>query len=747
MVPNAKSRRRPKRSAHALGATIALGAVFYNVGGVDPALHAGQDDAMDAVATSQQDNPPPRELDLPGTSPVVEEQDSVPSPTPSPSPSEAEAPVDSKVEQAAADGPDVAEQIAMLERTIRANKEELAKQKSLLDDSEGSEYQKAEAAFSTLDSRHQDLEKALKAAETEGNPDLESIRGELDELAKRWKLAKDRFELEVRERKAANEQVDLLTKTIAADELRLNQLLGNEQAPSAPATTPAEAAPAGPAQATAAPPAPETTAEPAVAAPPAIPGLGNPLAPASETSGAAAKQAEEPQPKSVDVIQAEQKVQQKAAVAQQVEQRSKTLDERLGLIDQSIATLRDQLQNAQAKADNAQETRDLLTEDFRDKSMADAPQAELRELRGRIQDAERDVSAANAEIRDRTARLEDLRDERDSIFELRQDAIQEAADARAQENAARAKLSELSNPLSIRNIVRWLVTRGPAILAILLAMGLAHWLIGRFSQRIADLIVKRGNRGSQAERDDRASTLVGVFQNAATAVILIGGGIMVLDQAGIPIAPILGGAAVLGLAISFGAQNLVSDFFYGFMILLESQYKLNDVIKINDHSGQVERITLRMTALRDLEGNLHFIPNGQIDSVINMTHGWSRALFDIGVAYKENVDQVMDVIMTVGKELRKDPRFRMLILEDPTMLGVDAFADSAVVIKFFIKTRPLQQWTVKRELLRRLKNRFDELGIEIPFPHRTVYHHHEDDALGRFAATADQGHGENGFGG
>ena len=744
MFPNARSRRRPKRAAHALGATVALGAVLYNVGVVDPALSAGRDDASTPVAATPLDDSPPGELELPEANDGGVEA----VPDPASSAREAVAPVDSEVRQADADGPDVAEQIAMLERTIRANTEELAKQQSLLDDAEGSEYQKAEAAFSTLDSRHKDLEKALKQAESNDDPDLESIRVELDELTKRWKLAKDRFELEVRERKAANEQVDLLTRTIAADERRLSQLLGDDEAPSAPTTTPAattaEAAPADPTPAPAAPPAQEAPAEPA-AAPPAIPGLTNPLAPAAPKSAADATEAEAAKPKSVDVIEAEQKVQQKAAVAQQVEERSKTLDERLALLDRSIETLREQLRNAEAKADNAEETRNLLTGEFRDKSLADAPQDELRELRDRIQDAEGDVSEANAEIRDRTARLEDLRDQRDLLFEARQAAIREAADARAQEIAARAKLSALSNPLSIRNIVRWLVTRGPAILAILLAMALLHWLIGRFSQRIADLIVKRGNRGSQAERDDRANTLVGVFQNAATAVILIGGGIMVLDQAGIPIAPILGGAAVLGLAISFGAQNLVSDFFYGFMILIENQYKLNDVIKINDHSGQVERITLRMTALRDLEGNLHFIPNGQIDSVVNMTHGWSRALFDIGVAYKENVDQVMSVIMDVGKEMRKDPRFRMLILEDPTMLGVDSFADSAVVIKFFIKTRPLQQWAVKRELLRRLKNRFDELGIEIPFPHRTVYHHHEDDALGRYAATADQGIGGNGF--
>jgi small conductance mechanosensitive channel len=129
-----------------------------------------------------------------------------------------------------------------------------------------------------------------------------------------------------------------------------------------------------------------------------------------------------------------------------------------------------------------------------------------------------------------------------------------------------------------------------------------------------------------------------------------------------------------------------------------------------------------MTVLRDLEGRVHFMPNGQIVSVTNMTHGWSRALFEIGVAYKENVDNVMSILMALSSELRGDSLYGNMILEDATMLGVDALGDSAVVIKFFIKTRPLQQWAVKRELLRRIKNRFDELGIEIPFPHRTLYH-------------------------
>jgi small-conductance mechanosensitive channel len=187
----------------------------------------------------------------------------------------------------------------------------------------------------------------------------------------------------------------------------------------------------------------------------------------------------------------------------------------------------------------------------------------------------------------------------------------------------------------------------------------------------------------------------------------------------------MGGAAVVGLAVAFGAQNLVRDYFTGFMILLENQYDINDVVKIAGVAGLVERITLRVTILRDLEGVVHFVPNGQITTVSNLTHGWSRVVLDIGVAYKEDVDRVMKAIADVGKEVRYDPNFRHLILEDLEVLGVDAFTDSAVIIKAIVKTRPLQQWTVKRAMMRRLKKKFDELGIEIPYPHRKIFHQYE----------------------
>jgi small conductance mechanosensitive channel len=139
----------------------------------------------------------------------------------------------------------------------------------------------------------------------------------------------------------------------------------------------------------------------------------------------------------------------------------------------------------------------------------------------------------------------------------------------------------------------------------------------------------------------------------------------------------------------------------------------------------VEHISLRTTVLRDLEGVVHFIPHGTITTVSNLTHGWSRALFDIDIAYTEDIDRVMEVLLALGRALRQDPMYGPLILDDPEMLGVDVLADSSVILKFFLKTRPLQQWTVKREMLRRIKNKFDELGIEIPYPHQTVHHRYD----------------------
>lgn len=226
-------------------------------------------------------------------------------------------------------------------------------------------------------------------------------------------------------------------------------------------------------------------------------------------------------------------------------------------------------------------------------------------------------------------------------------------------------------------------------------------------------------------REDEATLRLKTFSHVLKwigSLLIIGSGLyMLLQSFGIDVAPLLAGAGIVGLALGFGGQYLIRDLINGIFILFEGQFRVNDVVKIGDLGGLVESMNLRITQLRDLEGRVIYIPNGEIKTVINFTKGYSQALLDIGVAYKENVDEVMRVMKEIAKEMRQDPYFGKLILEDMEMFGVDAFSDSAVIIKCRMKTLPIKQWEVAREYRRRLKNRFDELGIEIPFPHRTLY--------------------------
>ena len=180
-------------------------------------------------------------------------------------------------------------------------------------------------------------------------------------------------------------------------------------------------------------------------------------------------------------------------------------------------------------------------------------------------------------------------------------------------------------------------------------------------------------------------------------------------------------AGLGGLAIGFGAQSLVKDLISGFFILWEDSVRVGDVVEVAGVSGLVEEVELRTIKLRDLSGNLHVVPNGAIDKVKNMTKDYSYSLFDVRVAYRESVDEVMGILQEIAEDLRLDSRFAKDILEPLEMLGVDQFTDAAVMIKCRIKTEPLKQWRVGREMNRRIKNTFDAKGIEIPFPHQTIY--------------------------
>jgi small conductance mechanosensitive channel len=224
----------------------------------------------------------------------------------------------------------------------------------------------------------------------------------------------------------------------------------------------------------------------------------------------------------------------------------------------------------------------------------------------------------------------------------------------------------------------------------------------------------------QSEREKRAETLVTISNTFVKIIVLAFGVLMIVRELGIDIGPLLAGAGIMGLAIGFGSQALVKDVVTGFFILMENQFRVGDVIKAAGHSGLVEKITLRTTILRDLDGTVHVIPNGEVGTVSNLTYVWSRAVIDIGVSYHANVDRVMEIMMQVAKLMVDDPQWKTDILEEPTLLGVDSFNDSSVIVRIMIKTAPLYQWSVAREYRRRIKNRFDAEGIEMPFPQRTI---------------------------
>lgn len=269
-------------------------------------------------------------------------------------------------------------------------------------------------------------------------------------------------------------------------------------------------------------------------------------------------------------------------------------------------------------------------------------------------------------------------------------------------------------------VIQVLVGRAATIIIIILTINLilagARFLIGRLVLRVRGASSQPGG-----DRDLQAQTLANVLASAASVLLWTLGLFMVLDQLGLDITTLLAAAGVAGIAIGFGAQTLVRDFLAGFFIILENQFRVGDVVKIGDTGGLVERITLRATSLRDLSGSLHVIPNGSIQRVTNMTFLWSRYVADIGISYSADPDQVIALLADVGKRMRREEPWGERMLEDPEVVGLDRFEDSALVFRVLLKTKPLQQWAVGREFNRRVKYALDEAGIEIPFPHRTVY--------------------------
>lgn len=270
---------------------------------------------------------------------------------------------------------------------------------------------------------------------------------------------------------------------------------------------------------------------------------------------------------------------------------------------------------------------------------------------------------------------------------------------------------------------QWLLDR---LLRVALIVGLAAATV-RLSNHVLPRLIshylsrRAGDSTDAGEAEKRAKTLEGVMVKTVNTLVIVATVLLLLLEAGFNITPLLAGVGVAGIAIGFAAQNLIRDVLNGLFIILEDQYRVGDVVTVAGIGGLVEDINLRRTVLRDLEFTVHTIPNGEIRTVSNRTKEKSRAMLDIQVAYKEDLDRVIGILNRVGAEMYEDPAFGPLMSEPLKVLRVDGFLDSGISIRVLGETKPIQQWNVMGEFRRRIKRVFDNEGIEIPFPHRTLY--------------------------
>jgi small conductance mechanosensitive channel len=267
----------------------------------------------------------------------------------------------------------------------------------------------------------------------------------------------------------------------------------------------------------------------------------------------------------------------------------------------------------------------------------------------------------------------------------------------------------------------WVQTWQTALIVVIAVVVwfLARWLIHRWSDRLQRRLTATGELRDRAKAQ-RLNT-IGQTMSILTFILVASVAIVtILGVWGVPLGPLIASLSVVGIAIGIGAQDLVKDVIAGVFVLVEDQYALGDVVQLAGVSGTVEEIRLRTTVLRDLDGSIHHVPNGEVRVATNLTHEYSRVVVDLSVAYEESVDRALEVIGKMAEEFATDPEWSSAVVDDPKVLGVDALGDSGVVIRVLFATDPDMRWNVKREFLRRAKNGLDAAGIEIPYPHLTI---------------------------
>lgn len=282
--------------------------------------------------------------------------------------------------------------------------------------------------------------------------------------------------------------------------------------------------------------------------------------------------------------------------------------------------------------------------------------------------------------------------------------------------------SRFYDPEFAQRVFDWIVTSGARILIIAVGayvlIRIVNGAIGRFERIVAG---RSAGYVSAVETEKRVRTLTALLRSIVFVLVLGVAVVMVLKELGMDIAPIIAGAGILGLAVSFGAQNLVRDIISGFFIIFEDQVRVGDAAVINGKSGTVEEIKFRTIAIRDLDGTLHIFPNGSITQLSNQSRGWSKYIVDVRVAYGENLDYAIETLRGIGEGLSGDKRFESLILEPLDVVGVDSFGPSEVVIRCLLKTLPQKQWGAGRELRKRIVSGFIDKGIEIPYQNVSVF--------------------------
>ena len=270
-------------------------------------------------------------------------------------------------------------------------------------------------------------------------------------------------------------------------------------------------------------------------------------------------------------------------------------------------------------------------------------------------------------------------------------------------------------------LIPWFFSHGLNLIVIFFVAYFTKKFARNFIEKIIKRVIVSDHFLSKEAEEKREDTLTKIISGTVSVIIWLVAGLIIFQELGINIGPILAAAGIAGLAFGFGGQYLIRDLISGLFIIFENQYRVGDVVCFDGTCGLVEDISLRMTTLRDLDGTVHHVPHGEIKKVSNLSKYFARVNLNIGISYNSDLEKVIEVVNRVGRELAEDPNWKDLIIKPPQFLRVDDFGESAIIIKILGETKPIKQWDVSGELRKRLKIAFDKEGIEIPFPQRVIY--------------------------